>query len=530
MPPDQIITKLLKIRGLTTKKQIDEFFNPAHPKDIKSPFVSQPAIDLIKKHIALNNKIAIYGDYDVDGICSTAILWETLYTNYKNVFPHIPHRESEGYGLSIAGIDHCLEQGAKLIITVDNGIVAHQQIAYARSKNCDVIIIDHHEASDQRPKANCILHSTSCCAAGLTWFFCRDLQKKFPSPELRRGVRGEVLELVAIATICDIVPLIGPNRSFAKYGLEELNHTTRPGLIALFKDADLPTNHELTNQLTPYHVGFIIGPRLNAMGRLEHAIDSLRLLCTHNVGQAAKLAKLLGDTNRMRQDETKSSLDHALAALDENNLPDLIVVSDTGYHSGVIGLIAGKLTEKYHRPSIAISIGETESKASCRSISGFHITEYLRTFDKLLTAVGGHAMAAGFTVSNLNLPKLLKKLNATKINPKLLVKTQRVDLEISLELANWDLWLALQRLEPFGMGNPQPVFKSINLQISNIKSVGKDGKHLKFKVGNIDAIWFNAKNISEDFCDVIYQINEDTYGNIPKLQLIVRDIIPGSLS
>ncbi len=521
MSPNQIIQKLLKIRGLKSKKQIDEFFNPPHPKDIKSPFDSQSAIDLINSHISQNHKIAIYGDYDVDGICSTAILWETLYATYKNVFPHIPHRESEGYGLSTKGIDHCLSQDAKLIITVDNGIVAHEQIAYARGKNCDVIIIDHHEPDKKLPNANVILHSTSCCAAGLAWFFARDYtEHRIPARIVTQSVAGglntEHLSLVAIATVCDLVPLLGINRSFVKNGLEDLKNTKRAGLLAIIQETAI-------QKITPYEIGFIIGPRLNAMGRLEHAIDSLRLLCTPKLDQATQLAKLLGETNKLRQDETKSSLDHALAALDENNLPDLIVVSDAGYHAGVIGLIAGKLTEKYHRPSIAISVGETESKASCRSIPGFHITEYLRKFDKLLNAVGGHSMAAGFTVSNLNLPKLLKKLNATKIDPKILVKVQRVDLEIPLELVNLDLWLALQRLEPFGMGNPKPIFRSIAVTPTDIKKIGSLGNHLKFKVGDIDCVWFNAGEISSKTGDLVYSLDENHYNGTTTLQLVVKN-------
>ena len=420
----------------------------------------------------------------MDGICSTAILWETLYTDYKNVFPHIPHRESEGYGLSIKGIDHCLEQGAKLIIAVDNGIVAHDQIKYCRKHTCDIIIIDHHEATSQRPEANCILHSTSCCAAALAWFFCRDY---LLTPN------SELLSLVAIATICDIVPLLGVNRSFAKYGLEELNHTTRPGLLALFREAGLSPNSCL---LTPYHLGFIIGPRINAMGRLEHAIDSLRLLCTHKLDQATQLAKLLGETNKLRQDETRSSVDHALGTLDENNLPDMIIVSDTGYHPGVIGLIAGKLTEKHHRPCVAISIGETESKASCRSVSGFHITDHLRQYGDLLVAVGGHAMAAGFTVSNLNLPKLLKKLTETKIDPKILKKKQRVDAKIPLTAIDQKLIARLKEFEPFGLGNPTPIFSSLRVEISDIRKLGKLGQHLKFKAGDLEAIWFNVPSPS----------------------------------
>ncbi|MEK7163746.1 MAG: DHH family phosphoesterase, partial [Patescibacteria group bacterium] len=271
MTPDQIIDKILEIRGITDP---DAFFSPPHPKDIESPFDSLPAIELIKKHIALNNKIIVYGDYDVDGICATAILWETIYAGYKNVFPHIPHRESEGYGLSIKGIDHCLSQGAKLIITVDNGIVAHDQIGYIKNNACDVIIIDHHDPEQKLPNANTILYSKDSCASGLAWFFARDY--------LGLSAKGQVLslELATIATVCDLVPLLNINRSFARHGLAELENTKRVGLLALIQEASL-------KKIGVYEIGYIIGPRINAMCRLEHAIDSLRLLCTHNADQAA---------------------------------------------------------------------------------------------------------------------------------------------------------------------------------------------------------------------------------------------------
>lgn len=501
MTSDNIIAEILKLRGI---KDTQEFFNPTHPKDIKSPFDSQPAVELIKKHISLGNKIAVYGDYDVDGICGTATLWEALYSSYSNVFPHIPHRESEGYGLSVKGIDHCLSQGAKLIITIDNGIVAHDQVKYIKDHNCDVIVVDHHEPEEKLPDADCILHSTNSCAAGLAWFFARDYLQSVPS-----------LELAAIATVCDMMPLLNINRSFVRHGLAELKNTTRLGLLALFQEAAI-------KKISTYEIGYIIGPRINAMGRLEHAIDSLRLLCTKNAKQAGELAKLLGETNKQRQDETKTAVDHALGMLDENSLPDLIVVSDAGYHPGVIGLIAGKLTEKYHRPSIAISVGEIESKASCRSVSGFHITDHLRQYSDLLVAVGGHAAAAGFTVSNHNLPKLLSVLSQTKISSDLLVKKQRVDLEIPLESVTWDLMLALQRLEPFGLGNPSPVFCTPDVQVSDVHPVGKDGKHFKFKAGNLEAIWFNGKQFSSGIYNLIYQIEENSFNGNSSLQLNIK--------
>ena len=507
-----IIKPLLANRGLKTKKAIEEFWHPTQPEDLKSPFDSKPAIRLIKSHIKKGHKIAIYGDYDVDGICSTAILWETIYSQYKNVFPHIPHRESEGYGLSIAGIDHCLEQGAKLIIAVDNGIVAHELVAYCRKKKCDIIIIDHHEANDQRLKANCVLHSTSSCAAGLTWLFCRDYLA--PSPEH--------LALVAIATICDIVPLLGPNRSFVKYGLEELNKTKRPGLQALFLEAGIKKS------LGPYEVGFIIGPRLNAAGRLEHAIDSLRLLCTKDPKRARQLAASIGQTNRDRQDATLSAVTHALSTVSDTQL---IIAADASYHQGIIGLVAAKLVEKYHRPAIAISIGELESKGSARSVPGFHITDHLRTAEKLLVNIGGHAMAAGFTVENSKLETLISKLTTIKIDPKLLVKTQRVDAEIPLTTIDQKLIAQLKEFEPFGLGNLTPVFSTSEVEVFDIRRMGKDNKHLKFTAGGLEAVWFNAPStwpLAPSTFDLIYQIEENTWNGQTKLQLLIKDVRPSS--
>ena len=534
MEIDSIIKLLLKNRSVQTKKQIEEFFHPAHPKDIKTPFNSKPAIRLIKAHIKKGNKIAIYGDYDVDGICSTAIAWETLYSVYKNVFPHIPHRESEGYGLSTKGIDHCLEQGAKLIIAVDSGIVAYDQVKYCQDKGCDIIIIDHHEAGSPL-NTKYLIHNTSSCAAGLTWLFCRDYVLSC-HPERSRGIpplaslsRDDKLELVAIASICDIVPLLGPNRSFVKYGLEELHRTSRPGLLALFSEAGLSImNHE---PITPYHVGFIIGPRLNAAGRLEHAIDSLRLLCTKDPKRAQQLAASIGQTNRDRQEETLSAITHAMNQLTNNQLTNLIIAADKSYHQGVIGLVAAKLVEKYHRPAIAISIGELESKGSARSVSGFHITDHLRTAQDLLLNIGGHAMAAGFTVENSQLEALIAKLTAIEIDPKLLVKTQRVDAEIPLSAVGYELSAKLKAFEPFGLGNPTPVFSTPGVEISDIRRIGKDNKHIKFIAGGLDAIWFNAPStwpLAPSTCNLIYQIEENTWNGQTKLQLLIKDVQPSS--
>ena len=506
-----LLTKtLLEKRGLKSKQEIAEFFSPTAPEHIVSPFDSTPALRLIKEHIKKHHKIAIYGDYDVDGICSTAILWETLHQNYSPVFPHIPHRESEGYGLSNKGIDLCLAEGAKLIITVDNGIVADDEVAYCRKNDCDIIIIDHHEPAQKLPDANVILHSTITCAAGLTWFFCRDFQTMNDEP-----TNYEQLSLVSIAVICDIVPLLGVNRSFAKYGLEELNKAQRPGLRALFNEAAI-------SKIGTYEVGFIIGPRLNAMGRLEHAIDSLRLLCTRNPKRARGLAMILGETNKARQDQTQSAVRHALDHVDLRQ--SVLMVADVSYPQGVIGLIAGKLAEKYYRPAIAVSVGEVESKASARSIPGFHITEHIRTASHLLLGAGGHAMAAGFTVETGKLAELTTILSQVEIAPELLLRKSRVDAEIPLSTINSELLTMIKSFEPFGLGNPRPVFKTSHVTVSSSKKMGKSLQHTKLQIDGLEAVAFNISEIPANPVDIEYTVDENTWNDQTKLQLMIKDI------
>jgi single-stranded-DNA-specific exonuclease len=457
----------------------------------------------------------LYGDYDVDGVCATAILWETLHPLSSQIKPFIPHREKDGYGLSQSGIDACLSQGAKLIITLDNGIVAHEQIAYCRQQGCDVVIIDHHTISDNLPDANFVLHSTSCSAAGLAWFFSRDfIQLSHLSP-----ASSDHLSLAAMATICDLVPLLGTNRSLVAHGLTELRSTTRPGLQALFKLAGI----EQTT-IDPYHVGYIIGPRLNAMGRLEHAMDSLRLLCTPNPVQAAELANLLHATNLTRQSETESAISHATSL---NPTGDVLVVASETYHPGVIGLVAAKLTEKFYRPSIAISIGPVVSKGSARSISGFNITDHIRQFSSQLVNVGGHAMAAGFTIDNKFLTEFIAHISQASIDPNLFIRPTRVDMELPLDSVTLDLYYRLAELAPFGLGNPTPTFSTSGVSMTDPRRIGQDGKHLKFRAGELEAIYFNAplgieqptSNIS-----IIYSLTLNTFNGKTSLQLNIKSI------
>ncbi len=525
MQVSEIIAHLLEKRGINTPEGISEFLNPRHPSEfslaevgLSKRHISQ-AVQLVKFHIASGDKIAIYGDYDVDGITSTAILWETLYHVSPHVFPHIPHRRIEGYGLTKKGIDHCLSQGAKLIITVDNGITAREEIAYCRSNGCDTIIVDHHSPPDQLPNANCIVHSTSTSAAGLSWIFAREFNK---------APNNELLSLVAISVVCDLVPLLGLNRSFAKYGLEELNRTHRPGLLALFQLAGITGK-----PIGAYEIGFVIGPRLNATGRLEHAIDSLRLLCTTDSERALDLASHLDATNRIRQDLTLRLSESAISQFSSGVLPPILVTANPDYDEGIVGLIAARLVEKYYRPSIAINLGEVLAKGSARSIPGIHITELLRTASSLLKSVGGHEMAAGLSFAPENLSAVTDKLisECTKlITPDLFVRQRQVDADIPLSASSLDLQKQLSVFAPFGLGNPRPVFSSV-ARLTYPRRIGKDNRHLKFYADNLEAIYFNAPfdMVFPDFpAKIYYSLDANTFSGIPKLQLIIKEVaIPG---
>lgn len=502
--PDDIIETLLANRGLKTKTQIEEFLNPLNPK---FKLNSQKTITRIKKAIKNEEKIVVYGDYDADGICATAIMWETLNSLSAKVLPFIPQREDEGYGLSVEGIKKI---DASLIIVVDSGIVAHEAVNFANKKGIDVIILDHHEKPKKLPKAYSIIHTTDLCASGIAYFFTKELIENPP------------LELAAIATVTDLMPLIGINRSIVKFGLEALNKTTRPGLKALYEVAGITT-------VGTYEIGYMIGPRLNASGRIENALTALRLLCTHNKEKAQELAELLNKTNKDRQDLLGEQTIHALQK--SLSSEKIIVIEDEIYHQGIIGLIAGKLVEKYYLPAIVISRGETVSKASARSISGFNIIEAIRTHEHLLINAGGHPMAAGFTIETTKIAefkKLITVFASKNISPEIQEKKLRVDTEIPIDFMNFELYKLLTQFAPFGIGNPEPVFAS-DVILNSFRTVGAEGKHLKLVVNGLDAIAFNKGELAPQLkvgqqLSLAYSLDLNTFNGKASLQLKVKDI------
>lgn len=470
---------------------VQEFLNPTHPAQLGLKEVGiavpqfQEAIKFILKTIQDDKKIVIFGDYDVDGICASAILWQVLFKLYRMTHPEginhpvpfIPHREKHGYGITKVALDEIIETfRPQLLITVDNGIVAHEPILYAKEKGIAVILTDHHQPETKNgkpivPQADFVLHTTQLCGATVAWMLANKLDE----------IQAEkLLDLAGIATIADQVPLFGANRSFAKFGIVAVQKSENVGLVALCKSAGI--NQKEADEGT---IGFALAPRINAIGRLEHGLDALRLLCTQNKKQATDLAQLLTQTNISRQDLTKQMLDDAKLQVAEFPNESISIVFSDQFHEGILGLIAGGLVEEFHKPAIAISLGTDLAKASARSVYGVNIVELLREIQEDFVSVGGHPLAAGFSFLPKNFDLIRDKLFSLakkRITQEQLEKSLTVDCQIPVSLVSIKTIESLFEFAPYGMKNPQPVFEIKNLKVLEVKSIGKEQEHIKLKV------------------------------------------------
>ncbi len=472
---DEVETLLLENRGV---KDADSFFNPAHPFNLTltevgiDPAQMSLAVTRLKQALDSQEDVLVFGDYDADGICSTAVLWLTLHHMGYKARPFIPHREKHGYGLSNRALDDILSgQKPDLIVTVDNGIVAHVPINRLVEAGIDVIISDHHQPEATLPKAQAIVHTTQLCGATVAWMLAREVDGEFVKT---------LLDLCGIATIADQVPLLKANRSFAYWGIEALKKTQRLGILELCKLAKLPIGELSTNA-----INYGLAPRINAMGRLDHGLDALRLLCTTNPTRAQDLVENLNVTNIRRQDLTESMVASAMADshiwVDEH----IVIASSPDYHEGVIGLIAGKLMEEFYKPAIVISVGEKVAKASARSVAGVNIVELIRQVRDDLLEVGGHPMAAGFGLLPEKLAIVtsrLQKLAKEQIPAELLVPSVQVESELPFDLVSKKLMSVTTKFEPFGQANYEPVFGFKGLEVLDIQAIGRESKHLKLTV------------------------------------------------
>lgn len=536
MSVDILLELLLEIRGIRSAGEISGFLHPGNPHDLTAKDLGIDekelgiAVERIKTALKNNESLVVYADYDADGVTAGALMWEQLNKLRARVMPYIPHRIEEGYGLSVKGLDTVKKDfNPSLIITVDHGITGWEKVEYAKSLGMDVIVTDHHTKPEKLPRTTTV-HTTSTSGAGISWFLASRLDD---------GNTDELLALASIGIIADLIPLIGINRLFVRKGLEVIRKTERVGLKALIADAGITQE-----SIGTYEISHMIAPRLNAMGRLDHALDALRLLCTGQEDKAMILARKLGLTNRERQKMTEDMTLHAMEFYkgdtrqkEGTNAQKLIFISHHSYNPGVIGLVAGKLVEEFYLPAVVLAVGPEVSKASARSIAGFNIVEAIRSCSDLLIDVGGHPMAAGFTVETSRIGELKERMEAIAaetITEETLLRKLSVDLELPIAMATEELWQAIRQFEPFGLGNMQPVFASRGLEVLDAKLVGANAKHLKLKLGAgrtvLDAIGFGMGDVypalrPDSPIDVAYNLDVNTWNGRSSVQLKLKDII-----
>ncbi len=508
-----ILKILLKNRNIN---DIDVFLKPPYPTlELKL----KKAIGLISSAIQNNQNILIYGDYDVDGVTATAVLWQTLYKLTKNVTPFVPNRERDGYGIKAESFFRF--QAEKnitfdLLVTVDNGIVAQKEIKKILDKQkLKIIITDHHLANEDSKllTRNCqLIHSTQVSGSAISYFLSKELDKDAD------------LGLAALGTVADCLPLTGVNRSIVVHGLESLRINPSPGIKKLIQVSNLK------NKISAYDLGFVLGPRINAIGRLADPTDALRLLCSQNLLQAAKYAGVLNSYNQDRQQLQKDSLDNADKNID---LKNKLIFIHGDYNPGIIGLIAGRLTEKYYLPSIVISVDGDIAKGSCRSIPELNIIEALREHQDLFVDLGGHPGAAGFSIFTKNISKLKKsiikllnfKLGKLKLSPHL-----DVDAQMSLDAVTIKNIKAIDSLSPFGIGNPEPLFLFKQVIIDSLRTIGQTNDHLKLRTGSFDAIAFKKGDLIDklkvgDVVDLVASLSINEWNNALSPQLIIKEIV-----
>lgn len=524
---------LLENRGLTTLVEQTAFLNPTDPAKITleqvrlSPQSVAEAISRLQTAITNQERVLIFGDYDVDGVTATAIAWEGLKTAGLITKPFIPHRQKHGYGLSIKALDEILISfRPDLVLTVDNGIVAHPALKHLQKLGIPVIVTDHHQPDETTLPTLATVHTTELCGAGIAWFLVRELLGGINTSEANQW-----LDLVALATIADQMPVLGVNRDLIKAGLKRLKTTDRPGLQALFAAAGLEAV-----TATAENLSFSIIPRLNAMGRLGDGIESLRLICARSTSKAQELALKLQETNLARQDLTQDLLKLAELQAEQQQAEYIIVVFSTEFHEGVIGLLAGKLMERYSRPAIAIQISENLAKASMRSVPGVNGIELLRQLKESFWELGGHALAAGFSADPAKVSELQKQLfdlAKTVITPEQLKPVLRAECLLDTDWLTLETYATTQSLEPFGQRNHRPVFKINDLTVKQCSVIGKQQQHLRLTLQTatgkiITALAWQKANRQFELdtpkpIAVLAELSENVWRDKRELQLILKD-------
>ncbi len=552
-----IIVQLLYNRGMQTPEAVEIFLEPR--PELGNPFKikdMEKAVTRLRQAIRSDEPIAIYGDFDADGVTATAVLSDALNALGARVMPYIPHRVDEGYGLNKDALKKLANEGIKLIVTVDCGIRSVAEVAYGNNLGLDIIITDHHSVGEELPPALVVIDPKrpdesysfrELAGVGIAYKLAQALllvNQHAPINGACAMNAEDLLDLVALGTVADVVPLVDENRVLVQQGLVQLNQIVpngfvvsngsggRIGLRKMFATAGVQHG-----QVDAFTIGFVLGPRINAAGRIDDAMLSYHLLTSRSEDEAARLAQELEAKNRERQQLTVDIVENARQQVLSMQDAPLLFVEGADYQAGIVGLAASRLTEEYYRPSIVLERGEETSRASCRSIPEFHITAALDQCANILISHGGHAAAAGFTVATRDLPELKARLMAIaeeQLRDKELVPTLDIDAEIDMELLSWDLHDWLQRLHPFGEGNPAPLFLTRRVQVLRYRAVGNEGRHLKISLRDNkgfvwDAIAFRQGEWAAKmptYIDLVYSLEVNEWRGERKLQLNVQDLRP----
>ena len=537
-----VLAQLLFERNIDSNEKVHEFLNP-DLDHLHDPYLMrnmEKAVSRITTALRDGENILIYGDYDVDGITGVSILYEAIFKLGGKVSFYIPNRITDGYGLSLDGIHLAEKSDVNLILTVDCGITAVEEVAYAKSKGIDVIVCDHHEPADQIPDGYAVLDpKLKDCPypfkelAGVGVAF-KLLQALYDSLGYDLAELMQFLDLVAIGTAADIVPMIDENRVLVKYGLERINTKPRNGIFALLESSSL-----LGRELDVSLIVFVIAPRINAVGRMSNAKKAVHLMTSSSLQQSRNIAKVLETENKMRRNIDETTCREAISFAEKQIRQDnakILVLAKEGWHQGVIGIVASRIMEKFNRPTILISLRDGVGKGSARSTLNFDIYSALKGVKNVLDNFGGHKFAAGLTVQEKNIHKLreqMQKLTNQAISNEDLVPTLEIQSEISLKELDASFLKWLKRFAPYGPRNMRPIFVSRDVEVvGDVNVVGNN--HLKFKVKSegivIDAIAFNFLEVrdkmkpSRQHIDTAYVIEENTWNGRTTIQMRIKDI------
>jgi len=536
IPP--LIAQLLFNRGLKEPAQVASFLaidqNLCH-----SPLLlpdMHRAVARIYQALLSGEPIAIYGDYDADGITATALLVQGFSALGGTVIPYIPHRLTEGYGLKTAALENLRQQGVGLVVTVDCGITSLPEVKRARKMGLDIVITDHHTPLPELPPAVAIINPkldgstypfTELTGAGVAFKLLQALYQSVG----REEQLVEMADLAALGTVADVSPLLGENRYLVKQGLMLMNNRPRLGISALIDQAGLSGG-----SLDAESISWVIAPRLNAAGRMDHAMTSYQLLTTDSPTEARRLARLLDQKNTERQKLTASTLAQAREQVLSRGISSLIMASDRDYFIGIAGLVASRLAEEFYRATVVVKTGEKLSSGSCRSIPEFNIIAALKESQNLLSQFGGHSQAAGFTLPTRNLPRLEERLlnlataqlTGVDLHPGL-----DIDAEVALSGLGGDTFQMTQQLAPFGRGNPTPTYLSRSVEVTDCRTMGNGGEHLRFKLKQGDSRWdgvaFRLGSYLADVAptlDIVYNLEIDRWQGKETLRLNILDFAP----